>query len=159
MPVGMVIDVAGATAPLGTLLLYGQAVSRTTYADLFTYLGTTYGVGDGSTTFNLPDARGRVIAGKDDMGGSSANRLTGLAGGVNGDNLGATGGAEVHTLTIPEMPGHSHALDMKTGSGGWTTVAAADGAATYTGASSSTGGGGAHNNVQPTIIFNKAIAY
>lgn len=63
------------TAPSKWLLCYGQAVSRTTYAALFTVLSTTFGVGDGSTTFNMPDLRGRGLAGTDDMGGTAANRL------------------------------------------------------------------------------------
>ena len=75
MPTGAVLSHAGASAPSGWLLCYGQAVSRTTYAALFAVIGTTYGVGDGSTTFNVPDLRGRAVAGKDDMGGSAAGRL------------------------------------------------------------------------------------
>ena len=67
---GEVVPFAGSTAPAGALFCYGQTVSRTTYAGLFAVIGTTYGVGDGSTTFNLPDLRGRVAAGKSDMGGS-----------------------------------------------------------------------------------------
>src|SRR5690606_12877743 len=90
VPIGTVADFAGTSAPAGWLLCYGQAVSRTTYAALFAVLGTTYGAGNGSSTFNLPDCRGRVVAGKDNMGGASANRLTGQSGGLNGDNLGAT---------------------------------------------------------------------
>lgn len=107
-PVGAIMDFAGTTAPTGWLLCFGQAVSRTTYASLFSALSTTYGAGDGSTTFNLPDLRGRVIAGKDDMGGSSANRLTGLSGGVNGDTLGGVGGLETHTLTLAQIASHNH---------------------------------------------------
>lgn len=72
---GTVQDFAGATVPAGYFLCYGQAVSRTTYAVLFAVIGTTYGAGDGSTTFNLPDLRGRVVAGKVDMGGSGAGNL------------------------------------------------------------------------------------
>lgn len=60
---GMVIPFAGAAAPSGWLLCDGAAVSRTTYARLFTVIGTTYGAGNGTTTFNLPDARGRNIIG------------------------------------------------------------------------------------------------
>jgi microcystin-dependent protein len=60
--------------------------------------------GDGSTTCNIPDCRGRVIAGKDDMGGTSANRLTNQSGGLNGDTLGAMGGSETHTLTEAQLP-------------------------------------------------------
>ena len=65
MPTGMVVPYAGAVAPDGWLLCQGQAVSRTTYAQLFSVIGTTYGSGDGSTTFNLPDMRGRVAVGSD----------------------------------------------------------------------------------------------
>jgi hypothetical protein len=67
---------AGSAAPAGYLLAFGQAISRTAFVGLFTVLGTTYGTGDGTTTFNLPDLRGRVVAGKDDMGGSAASRLS-----------------------------------------------------------------------------------
>ncbi|EHL69933.1 hypothetical protein HMPREF1032_02932, partial [Subdoligranulum sp. 4_3_54A2FAA] len=63
MPVGCVIPFAGAAAPTGWLLCQGQAISRTTYAQLFSVIGTTYGSGDGKTTFNLPDMRGRVAVG------------------------------------------------------------------------------------------------
>ena len=108
LPVGMIVDYAGASAPSRWLLCYGQAISRTTYADLFAILGTTYGTGDGSTTFNLPDLRGRVVAGQDDMGGVSADRLTNQTGGVDGDVLGAVGGAETHTITLAQMPAHDH---------------------------------------------------
>lgn len=109
VPTGAILPFAGSTAPTDFLLCYGQAVSRTTYSDLFTAIGTTYGAGDSSTTFNVPDLRGRVVAGQDDMGGTSANRLTNQTGGVNGDTLGATGGSETHTLTDSEMPEHTHA--------------------------------------------------
>jgi len=91
-PPGVVLPYAGASAPTGWLLCYGQAVSRTTYADLFTAISTTYGAGDGSTTFNVPDLRGRVPAGKDNMGGTAANRLTAGGSGVTGTTLGAAGG-------------------------------------------------------------------
>lgn len=72
---GTVLDFAGAVAPAGWLLCDGSSVSRTTYANLFAVIGTTHGSGDGSTTFSLPDGRGRVAAGKDNMGGTSAGRL------------------------------------------------------------------------------------
>jgi microcystin-dependent protein len=89
-------------------MCYGQAVSRTTYAALFAAIGTTHGVGDGSTTFNVPDCRGRVTAGQDDMGGVSADRLTNQTGGLDGDALGATGGAETHILTAAQLAAHTH---------------------------------------------------
>ena len=103
MPTGAVLPYAGSSAPTGFLLCYGQAISRSTYADLFSAISTTYGTGDGSSTFNVPDLRGRVVAGQDDMGGSSGDNLTGLSGGVNGDTLGATGGSETHTLITAEI--------------------------------------------------------
>ena len=73
VPAGAVMPFAGSTAPAGWLLCFGQAVSRSQYGELFAVLGTSYGVGDGSTTFNLPDLRGRVVAGVDNMGGSAAS--------------------------------------------------------------------------------------
>lgn len=118
VPAGVIMDFAGTTAPTGYLMCYGQPVNRTVYAELFAAIGTTYGAGDGATTFNLPDARGRVVAGKDDMGGTSANRLTGASGGVNGDVLGGTGGAETHTLTAAQLPAHNHTASTTIASGG-----------------------------------------
>lgn len=80
----------------------GQAVSRTTYATLFSLIGTQYGGGDGSTTFNLPDKRGRVTASVDNMGGTFANRLTTT---VNSNaNLGGFGGAEASSLSQANLP-------------------------------------------------------
>ena len=154
--VGEVVDFAGTSAPTGWLMCYGQAVSRTTYAALFAVTSTTYGVGDGTTTFNLPDLRGRVVAGKDDMGGSSANRLTSP---INGDNLGAAGGSQSHTLTTSEMPSHSHtptAGGSVFGNGVTTSLSLGSGAGGLVSLSSS-GSDGAHNNMQPTIILNKMI--
>jgi microcystin-dependent protein len=74
VPSGTVVAYAGAASPSGWLLCDGVAVSRTTFAALFAAIATSYGAGDGSTTFNVPDLRGRVGVGKDDMGGSPANR-------------------------------------------------------------------------------------
>lgn len=118
VPIGAVMDYAGSTAPSFWLLCYGQEVSRTTYAALFAAIGITYGAGDSTTTFNLPDLRGRVVAGKDDMGGTSANRLTNQSGGLNGDVLGATGGAETHDLTEAQLPSHKHAVSLTTSTTG-----------------------------------------
>ena len=175
MPAGSVISYAGTAAPTGWLLCFGQLVSRSTYAALFAAIGTTYGAGDGSTTFALPDLRGRAIAGKDDMGGTSANRLTGLSGGVNGDILGGSGGLETHTLTEAQMPLHGHPARISPTSqssassdtnGGFllnnnadTNYPAFTGTPTVTAGEQigGTGGGAAHNNVQPTFILNYII--
>ena len=109
IPVGTIVNYGGTTAPDDWLLCYGQAISRTTYADLFAVIGTTYGTGDGITTFNAPDMRGRVVVNQDDMGGSSANRVTDAeADSLNGDTLGDTGGVETQTLSEAEMPAHTH---------------------------------------------------
>lgn len=173
IPVGTVVDFAGTVAPTRWHLCYGQALNRTTYAALFTAIGTTYGVGDGSTTFNLPDARGRVTAGKDNMGGVSANRLTSP---VDGDVLGGAGGAESHTLTEGQMPDHGHPYMLRTtqqvspdanisggfimNSGGTQAVQTAfNGTPTATAGQQigGTGNNEAHPNVQPTLILNKII--
>lgn len=102
-PIGMVADFAGTAAPVQWILCFGQAVSRTTFALLFGVIGTTYGPGDGSTTFNLPDLRGRAVYGVDNMGGSTAGRITATVN-FNGTVLGASGGLQNHTLTVAEIP-------------------------------------------------------
>jgi microcystin-dependent protein len=99
---------------------FGQAISRTTYAGLFGLISTTYGVGDGSTTFNLPDLRGRALFGKDDMGGSAANRVTSGGSGIGGNVLGAVGGAQNVTLGTAEMPVHAHGVTDPTHAHGVT---------------------------------------
>lgn len=109
VPTGTVLPYAGATAPASYLLCDGSAVSRTTYAALYSALGgasSPYGQGDGVATFNVPDLRGRVPAGRDDMGGTAASRLANV---ISGSTLGASGGVERHTLSSAEsgMPGHS----------------------------------------------------
>jgi len=181
-PTGSLTPYAGSSAPTGWLFCYGQAVSRVTYVDLFTAIGTTYGSGDGSTTFNLPDLRGRVIAGKDDMGGASANRLTDQSGGLNGDILGDSGGSETHTLTTAQMPTHTHTVNSVTvyaasvsGTNSGTSYSGlsytsvndfdsitrfgttGDGVNSHTASLANTGSGAAHNNVQPTFILNYII--
>ena len=177
-PAGAIEAYAGSTAPTGWLLSYGQAVSRTTYANLFAVISTTYGTGDGSTTFNLPDLRGRAVAGVDNMGGSAASRLTSTV--LSASNtLGATGGTETHTLTSAQMPSHTHVQDAHghsiQRSNSAATSVGADASALYrpqqsTGASyvdtqsttatnQNTGGGGAHPIIQPTIVLNYIIKF
>lgn len=112
-----------------------------------------------TTTFNVPDLRGRVIAGKDNMGGTSADRLTSPAAtinGIDGDFLGRTGGSETHTLTTAQMPSHSHTLTGPTGAtfGGTSANLASTSSATST---DPAGSGTAHNNIQPTLILNYII--
>jgi microcystin-dependent protein len=169
-PAGTVLPFAGSTAPDSWVLCYGQAISRTTYAHLFAVLSTTYGVGDGSTTFNLPDLRGRVAAGVDNMGGSTASRITNGGAGIVGTTLGATGGVETHTLTTAQLAGHSHIQQVDgTAGAGYAATAqhkgdtsgAAQGGTTNSTANNSTtvstqssGSGSAHQNTQPTMMLN-----
>ena len=181
VPVGTVFDYAGSAAPDLWIFCYGQAISRTTYAALFAAIGTTYGVGDATTTFNLPDLRGRVVAGRDNMGNASADRLTNQTGGVEGDILGSVGGTERHTITAAESavltytstvtdPGHTHNYDRanqagtNAGGGGsisqlgsYTSTASASATTGITVATTANAQGLPHNNVQPTIILNKII--
>jgi hypothetical protein len=173
IPPGTVLGFGGPTEPAGFFFPYGQAISRTTYARLFAVIGTTYGAGDGSTTFNLPDYRGVVLAGRVNMGGSDKGNLSG------GSTLGAIIGAQSVTLDTTQMPVHSHTVTdpqhthtvpyggpsapqtPSTGGGavtspygGQTTAAAATGITV-----DSAGGGLSHPNVQPTAIVNFIIKY
>ena len=187
VPTGTLYPYAGASVPPGFLLCYGQAVSQTTYAALYAALGTTWG-SNGGGNFTLPDFRGRILAGADNMGGSSAGRLTGYT-------LAVTGGEQTHTLITSEMPshnhtdsGHTHTVSdsghthaslsggnfIVTGSGFQlansgalgtshdnTTASATTGVTVNTGTANiqNTGGGGAHNNIQPTAAVNYMIRY
>ena len=161
MPTASLMPYAGTSAPTGYFLCDGSAKSRTTHSALFGVIGTTYGVGDGSTTFNIPDLRGRVIAGQDSDSGGFANRLTTAKSGINGDNLGAFGGLEDHLLTAAQsgLPEHTHGGGSSSSN---TNGAAGDPAFTYVTQTQGVTGGAqpassAHNNVQPTIILNYII--
>jgi microcystin-dependent protein len=170
LPPGVIFPSAATGTPSGFLRCDGSAVSRATYGGLYAAIGTTYGNGDGSTTFNLPDLRGRFPVGA-----------------KQGQNIGATGGEETHLLTADESPAHRHQM-FTTSSG---NVAYADsgkqlttGAQTveaYTipgggmhaesyamtadpnsieptlGATSSVGDGQAHNNLPPFMAVNFII--
>lgn len=114
VPLAAGMDYWGSTTPNSAFAFpAGQAISRTTYASLFAILGATYGAGDGSATFNLPDLRGRVVAALDNMGGSAASRLTAAYFGANSGQaataLGNIGGLESNTLTTAQLASHSHA--------------------------------------------------
>lgn len=157
LPLGAIIPFPGGTIPENYLLCDGSAVSRTTYSLLFNVIGTIYGAGDGSTTFNLPDMRGRVPVG------------------VNSNDtdfnaVGKTFGEKSHTLTISEMPNHTHTppenlpvvLHKKTESvapTSWTTSGTGQDLlyddASLTGMA--TGGGQAHNITQPSMATNYII--
>lgn len=144
VPVSASLPYFGHTAPNSCFALpYGQAVSRLTYAALFNLIGTDHGAGDGSTTFNLPDIRGRLMAFWDSMG-SPAGRLTFAGAGIDGTTIGATGGAQTRTLTSAELPSHAHSGSVgftSTGSGSGTATGTATGsiaAATLTGSGSGT---------------------
>ena len=178
MPIGSSTNYWGQTAPAGWIFMYGQALSRSTYSKLFAVLGTTFGPGDGSTTFNIPDARGRAEAGKDDMGGVSAGRLSSP---VDGSTLGAVGGSQSVTLGLNEIPAHSHTgatgnngshthtvNAFLSGAGGFSQGAPVQAGTLGAGFGTSTagehahsipeqGGGAAHNNIQPTIVANKIM--
>ncbi len=148
---------AGSSAPSGWLLCFGQAVSRSTYSSLFAIIGTTYGTGNGSTTFNLPDLRGKTIAGLDNMGGSDANVLTATFN-PNRNTLGASTGQESHQLTIPEMPAHTHLQNTDFGpTAGLQTLKSSGSGNINAQQTSSTGGSTAHQNVQPTMMVNWII--
>lgn len=176
-PVGTVIAYAGSSIPAGWLLCYGQAVSRTTYAALFSVISTTYGAGDGSTTFNLPDLRGRGLAGVDNMGGSAANRITSATSGITGTTLGAAGGDQrLHThghgTTGNDSPDHGHSMQItrggsvndQGGNGGylwhnnWGTNSAGANARHQHSVGNNTQGGTAQN-VQPTMMMNYIIKF
>jgi len=138
------------SAPTGYLLCAGAAVSRTTYAALFAIIGTTFGSGDGSTTFNLPDTRRKVRVGK---GGTGTATLA--------NTTGSTGGAETHTLTVTEIPAHTHTYTRPNYLSTYDSSLAAQGSNSSTGgiATGSTGGDGAHNNMQPSIVMMTIIKY
>jgi microcystin-dependent protein len=152
---GAVMWGAQSAVPNGWLAANGQAVSRSTYANLFALLGATYGTGDGSTTFNVPNLVDRTPI-------TSGNLYA----------LGATGGEATHTLLTAEMPSHTHIDSGHThplaGTVGYLNPQGAtafgltgSGQVTGTGTANiqNTGGGGAHNNLQPYIGLNAFIKY
>lgn len=101
VPPGTIVFTGGSSADEGYLHCDGSAVSRTTYARLFARIGTTFGAGDTTTTFNLPDVRGRVLAGYD--AGAATGRLTSGGAGINSSVMGAAGGAQTVSLNITHI--------------------------------------------------------
>ena len=102
--VGDYKESASSAPQTGWQICYGQAISRTTYAALFAAIGTTYGTGDGSTTFNVPDCRGRIKAGADNMGGTAAGVLTGYT-------IGTAGGVQSSAIGVVNLPAHNHGVN------------------------------------------------
>jgi len=160
IPPGTIVEYGGSTAPDEWLMCDGSAVSRADYAALFTAIGTAFGPGDGTTTFNVPDLRGRVA-----IGSGSGSGLSTYA-------IGDTGGEETHTLTTGEIAAHSHTDIGHTHTEG--NAAPSLGAAItgvpvpsavptigITGVGNANiqnaGGGGAHNNLQPYLATNHLI--
>lgn len=155
IPVGTIIDYAGTSPPAGYLACTGTVgspvnVSRTTYAALFSAIGTTWGAGDGSTTFSLPPCARRASIGS---GGTSSGTI--------GNTVGSTGGEETHTLTIPEIPSHTHPTTQNN-----ETIPSGSASANHnlqtdaqSGVTGPTGGGGAHNNIQPSMVVLRCIKF
>lgn len=157
LPVGATTGWCGSADPPGGIwmLCDGRAISRVTYAGLFAVLSTEYGAGDGSTTFNLPDFRGRVAVG------------AGAGGGLTARALGAEGGEETHVLSTGEMPSHNHPAEIDVrGATGETSVTGGTRPLATTGVqtaansqvnTTATGGGGAHNNMPPFLVEGRII--
>ena len=119
--IGEYVQVAGANLPPFCVWPNGQNLSRSSYATLFAAIGTTYGAGDGSTSFGTPDVRGRALFGLDNLGGVAASRITSGVSGINAAALGNAGGDQrigthghaasqaAHNHSLND-PGHSHSL-------------------------------------------------
>lgn len=148
-PIGAISPYAGSVAPTNWLICDGRAISRVTYSDLFNAIGTTYGSGDGNTTFNLPNLKGRVITGLD----TSQTEF---------DALGETGGEKTHLLTDNEIPPLTTYAPSQTTGGNMAYLNDWSG---YTGTGlgnipitkTKTTNASEHNNLQPYITLNYII--
>lgn len=159
VPIGMVMPHMGGSVPPGFLVCDGREVSRATYSTLFAIIGIAYGTPSSGTTFVLPDLRGRVIVGIDNMGGVVAGRVVAAW----ASTFGGSGGAQSHSLSTGELPSHSHGFTdryLASGSGGaltgeTTPAGTALNFASTAGVTGSQGSGNGHNNMQPSM----AVAY
>ncbi len=146
LPIGTIIAYGGSVIPALYVECSGQLLNRVVYAKLFEAIGTTYGVGNGSTTFNMPDLRGRLPIGK---GTSDLGTLR---------TLGTKIGTDTHTLTQGQMPLHTHAISSRAQSGTiYPTYGAGGSPITIQGSTESAGGGLPHNNVQPSLVVSFMI--
>lgn len=144
-PVGTLMPFVGATAPDRWVLCFGQTITNASvdYPDLWAVLDAAFKSG---TSLIVPDLRGRIPVGLDNMGGSDAGRLS------VSNTMGGSGGTQTHTLTVGEMPSHDHATGESIFGLGFVAFGAGgQGVATVSG---SRGGGGAHNNMQPYLLLN-----
>jgi len=145
--VGIILPFPTSTPPTGWLYCNAAAISRTTYAALYAVIGTTFGVGDGSTTFNLPDLRAATV-----MGYTVVD--------ADYNAIGKVGGEKTHTLTLAESPAHDHAGTVSgTASGTVAGSTNRSNATTAAWAAPSAGGGGAHENRPPFIALMWCIRY
>jgi microcystin-dependent protein len=174
LPIGTIMTYSASTSLTNWLICDGSAISRTTYSSLFSLIGTTYGIGNNSTTFNLPDLKGKTLV------GFNSSEL-------EFNSLGKTGGSKTHTLTSAEMPIHSHTQDPhghvisansfagdrqivmgplggdgdKYGIADSNSDISSNTAVVYarntTATNQNTGGGGSHNNLQPYMALSYII--
>lgn len=161
VPAGSVVAFAGAVAPSGFVLCYGQAISRAGAPDLFSAIGTIYGAGNGTTTFNVPDLRGRDVAGLNNMGGADSFRLVNASFGATGFNpnvLGQAGGVDRRSININNLPPHSHTLTQTlSGLGVGTLRVTVEGGLAATSSTGLTGGGQAMSSLPPMMVLNYII--
>ncbi len=156
-PAGTIVAFAGDSVPNGWLYCNGGSLFQVKYPELYAAIGTKYGGGNGK--FNLPDLRARTIFGSDARDGDF-------------NSLGKTGGSKTHTLTVDEMPSHSHLIDgsvyadkpsspqtwtnkQSSGSNWFTQISNVSGGVRTV----NDGGGQPHNNLPPYIAMNYIIKY